>query len=73
MHDGETKLQSAQGSDDLAISYLSGGDVKVVLKINGRSQALNIEPRVPLLDALREKLGLTGSLAGDNPAKGLAA
>ena len=38
--------------------------VKVNLKINGRSYALNIDPRVTLLDALREKLQLTGSKKG---------
>lgn len=36
----------------------------VKLNINGRSQILDIEPRVTLLDALREHLGLTGSKKG---------
>ncbi|MDJ0712733.1 MAG: 2Fe-2S iron-sulfur cluster-binding protein [Prochloraceae cyanobacterium] len=34
------------------------------LKINGQLQTLNVEPRVTLLDALRENLGLTGSKKG---------
>ena len=34
------------------------------LKINGQFQTLNIEPRVTLLDALRETLKLTGSKKG---------
>jgi xanthine dehydrogenase YagT iron-sulfur-binding subunit len=38
--------------------------VKVNLKINGTSHALHIDPRVTLLDALREKLQLTGSKKG---------
>jgi xanthine dehydrogenase YagT iron-sulfur-binding subunit len=38
--------------------------VKVNLKINGHSHALDLDPRVTLLDALREKLHLTGSKKG---------
>lgn len=34
------------------------------LKINGQLQTINVEPRVTLLDALREYLGLTGSKKG---------
>jgi xanthine dehydrogenase YagT iron-sulfur-binding subunit len=36
----------------------------VVLSVNGQAQELRIEPRVSLLDALREHLGLTGSKKG---------
>ena len=36
----------------------------VVLSVNGRERTLRIEPRVSLLDALREHLGLTGSKKG---------
>ena len=38
--------------------------VAVALKINGTSQSLTLEPRVTLLDALREHIGLTGSKKG---------
>ena len=38
--------------------------VKVNLKINGKSHALDVDPRVTLLDALRERLQLTGSKKG---------
>ncbi len=34
------------------------------LKINGQLHELDLEPRVTLLDALREKLGLTGTKKG---------
>ncbi|TKT76259.1 (2Fe-2S)-binding protein [Aquamicrobium sp. LC103] len=34
------------------------------LEINGRQHALTLEPRVTLLDALREHLGLTGTKKG---------
>jgi xanthine dehydrogenase YagT iron-sulfur-binding subunit len=42
----------------------TGGTVKVSLKINGQEHALDIDPRVSLLDALREHLNLTGSKKG---------
>ncbi|NCD67764.1 (2Fe-2S)-binding protein [Mucilaginibacter agri] len=36
----------------------------VSLTINGKTQVLNLDSRVTLLDALREKLGLTGTKKG---------
>src|ERR1700729_865765 len=36
----------------------------VTLAVNGRMRELELEPRVSLLDALREHLGLTGSKKG---------
>ena len=36
----------------------------VTMTVNGRSQRLTIDPRVTLLDALREHLGLTGTKKG---------
>jgi len=45
---------------------LAGGEdaVGVNLRVNGQSYPLQIDPRVSLLDALRERLGLTGSKKG---------
>jgi xanthine dehydrogenase YagT iron-sulfur-binding subunit len=37
------------------------GEVPITLTINGRAQALSVEPRMTLLDAVRNKLELTGS------------
>jgi xanthine dehydrogenase YagT iron-sulfur-binding subunit len=37
------------------------GEVQIKLTINGRAQALNVEPRMTLLDAVRNKLDYTGS------------
>ena len=37
------------------------GEVPVTLKINGQERQLTIEPRVTLLDALRNRLDLTGA------------
>lgn len=37
------------------------GEIPITLKINGKNEKLNVEPRVTLLDALRNRLDLTGS------------
>ncbi|MBW4599308.1 MAG: 2Fe-2S iron-sulfur cluster binding domain-containing protein [Calothrix sp. FI2-JRJ7] len=38
--------------------------INVTLRVNGKKQALKIEPRVTLLDALREYIGFTGTKKG---------
>ena len=38
--------------------------VPVVLRVNGKRHELSLEPRVTLLDALRETIGLTGTKKG---------
>ncbi|MBD0269341.1 MAG: 2Fe-2S iron-sulfur cluster binding domain-containing protein [Cyanobacteria bacterium Co-bin8] len=40
------------------------GETPVTLTINGQARTVQIEPRVTLLDALRERLGLTGTKKG---------
>jgi len=40
---------------------LGPGAVPITLRINGKSQKLTLEPRVTLLDALRNNLDLTGA------------
>ena len=47
-------------------TFESPGSVEVKLRVNGASQALTIEPRVTLLDVLREQIGLTGTKKGCN-------
>ena len=42
----------------------NAGSTMVKLKINGKEQALDVDPRTTLLDALRERLHLTGSKKG---------
>src|SRR5215467_8675040 len=42
----------------------TSNSVKLNLNINGKKYALDIDPRVTLLDALRERLQLTGSKKG---------
>ncbi len=36
------------------------GAIDVTLKVNGKTHTLNVQPRVTLLDALRERLEITG-------------
>ncbi len=43
---------------------VSNGTMPVTLNVNGTDYALQIEPRVSLLDAVRERVGLTGSKKG---------
>ena len=40
------------------------GAIPVTLRVNGHDYALQLEPQVTLLDALRERVGLTGSKKG---------
>ncbi len=39
-------------------------EIDVVLEVNGKRHPLRLEPRVSLLDALRERIGLTGTKKG---------
>jgi xanthine dehydrogenase YagT iron-sulfur-binding subunit len=39
-------------------------DVQVALRINGKQHRLTLDPRMSLLDALREQIGLTGTKKG---------
>jgi xanthine dehydrogenase YagT iron-sulfur-binding subunit len=46
------------------LSELGGGPTWVSLRLNGVERGLSIEPRVSLLDTLREHLDLTGTKKG---------
>ena len=47
-----------------ANSYAPTDTIPITLRVNGKAQTLQLEPRVALLDALREYMGLTGSKKG---------
>jgi xanthine dehydrogenase YagT iron-sulfur-binding subunit len=52
-------------SPPAALPTIAGTDtVKVSFKINGKDYTLDVDPRTTLLDALRERLHLTGSKKG---------
>jgi xanthine dehydrogenase YagT iron-sulfur-binding subunit len=60
-------LPAASGTAAAAPPAFLGPDaVPVTLRVNGTSRTLALEPRVTLLDALREHLGLTGTKKGCN-------
>jgi xanthine dehydrogenase YagT iron-sulfur-binding subunit len=46
------------------LAQLGPGPQAMGLTVNGEERALRVEPRVSLLDALREHLGLTGAKKG---------
>src|SRR6202048_5086637 len=50
--------------DSVGPDAASRASTMITLRINGAAHALRIEPRVSLLDALREYLGLTGTKKG---------
>ena len=61
----KTRAQTSPNSPKtLTAPTPDSGTVEVTLRVNGKEQALKIEPRVTLLDALREYAGLTGTKKG---------
>ncbi len=62
----KTFWQTSSKSSTAVAQTPEPGIVDVTLRVNGTEHALKIEPRVTLLDALRENLGLTGTKKGCN-------
>jgi xanthine dehydrogenase YagT iron-sulfur-binding subunit len=54
----------AQDAPSAGARNESVGTIPVTLRVNGKSYPLQLDPRVTLLDALRERIGLTGSKKG---------
>lgn len=55
---------AAASTAEQAYAVAPGASVEVSLTVNGRPRKVVLEPRVTLLDALRERLGLTGTKKG---------
>jgi xanthine dehydrogenase YagT iron-sulfur-binding subunit len=55
---------AADQSGPAGATAATGNSIKVNLSINGKKHALDVDSRVTLLDALRERLQLTGSKKG---------
>jgi xanthine dehydrogenase YagT iron-sulfur-binding subunit len=55
-----TTVLGGEGAD-AAAEVVGPGAVSVRLTVNGRARTLDIEPRVTLLDAVRDYAGLTGN------------
>jgi xanthine dehydrogenase YagT iron-sulfur-binding subunit len=61
---GPQVLSAAQAAAARPLIRRGPRPVEVALIVNGTQHRLEIEPRVTLLDALRERLGLTGTKKG---------
>jgi xanthine dehydrogenase YagT iron-sulfur-binding subunit len=63
---GPNVLTSASGAQPVSngTTTATSESVKVNLSINGKKYALEVDPRMTLLDALRERMHLTGSKKG---------
>jgi xanthine dehydrogenase YagT iron-sulfur-binding subunit len=64
LHYQASASAQTRAAANVAARQASAGTIPVTLKVNGRSYPLQIEPQVTLLDALRERIGLTGSKKG---------
>ena len=56
-------IEAAESKIDEKIAY-AFEQIPITLEINGNTQKVMVEPRVTLLDLLREQLGLTGTKKG---------
>ena len=61
---GPTSVEASERVIARATTSGTAGSVNVHFKINGKDYTLEVDPRVTLLDALRERLHLTGSKKG---------
>jgi xanthine dehydrogenase YagT iron-sulfur-binding subunit len=57
-------IAPAAGVAQTAPAALPAGDVAMTLQVNGNSHRFSADMRTTLLDALRERIGLTGSKKG---------
>jgi xanthine dehydrogenase YagT iron-sulfur-binding subunit len=62
----EKALAASGAAEEAVFAQKSGLEnaVKVAMKVNGESISLNVDSRMALLDALRERLDLTGTKKG---------
>lgn len=57
-------LAAAAAAQEPAEAPVAAGSRAVTLKVNGQTKTVQVEPRVSLLDCLRENLNLTGTKKG---------
>ena len=60
----KTVAQTRPNSSTQKPQTVGSGTIDVKLRVNGKQYPLQIEPRVTLLDALRERIALTGTKKG---------
>jgi len=56
-----TAAELLQAQEPPKGKFAGPGEVPITLRINGQTHDLSVEPRVTLLDALRDRLDLTGA------------
>ena len=61
---GATAAPAAPPVEQAAETVAPAGAIPVTLKVNGKSHALQLDPRTTLLDCLRENLNLPGTKKG---------
>ena len=61
---GATALLTATAQAQPQVAQVTVAEAPVVLRVNGRAHSFVADVRTTLLDALREKIGLTGSKKG---------
>ncbi|RYZ60228.1 MAG: 2Fe-2S iron-sulfur cluster binding domain-containing protein [Proteobacteria bacterium] len=61
---GLAPVQALAATAGAAVTFIPEGAQPVRLKINSKEYNLKLEPRVTLLDCLRENIGLTGTKKG---------
>lgn len=64
--DGSPAFGASSPAGSQAASAAAAETISVRLRVNGSSYELRLEPRVTVLDLLRERLGLTGTKKGCN-------
>lgn len=57
------RIETAEGAMFAPTQTIENG-IKVVMKINGDEKSINVDSRMTLLDALRERMNLTGTKKG---------
>ncbi len=60
----EAPARAVTAPASAAGAEVTSSEVEIVLQLNGEARRLRLDPRVTLLDALRERLGLTGTKKG---------
>ncbi|MEM8772257.1 MAG: 2Fe-2S iron-sulfur cluster-binding protein [Pseudomonadota bacterium] len=63
---GPSFMASSAAASALSSVQIVDGASEVTLQVNGKPAAVTVDPHVTLLDALREKLQLTGTKKGCN-------
>ena len=70
---GAVGTHAAQAEPTAKIRRIGPGPVAIDLSVNGKKRRLNLEPRVTLLDALRDRMDSPGPSAPATAARAVRA